>query len=515
MLKSYYALSLSVTLACLGWLAPSSLAQDGESSPLPSETPTQPRVVDLEATTLEPTADPNRAPNYLNPSANPLLFPTAPEEVNTTIVQPITLNQAIDLALRNNRELEEGRLLLERTRSELEEQRARNFPLLSTEGFLERNSNTFSTNTIEFDNQLGTFVNRQVAIDSGTEFLSTAGGSFNLEYNIYAGGERAAQINRAKETVRRSQLEVEVRTEQVRFDAADAYYQLQRSDAAVAIAAAAIEDASQSLRDAQLLEQAGLGTRFSVLQAEVDLSRANQDLTQAIADQRIARRRLAELLSVGQKVELTAADEIKEAGLWTYSLDESIVLAYKNRAELEQQLVQREISKEEREIALAGIKPRVDFVAGYQFQDNFYDANTVEDNYFLQARVRWTFFDGGRAFAQAKQADRNQDIAETQFARLRNQIRREVEQAYYESVASKENIATATKTVESATESLRLARLRFQAGVGTQTDVINSQRDLTDARSRYLQAIVDYNRSLNGLQRAVSNLPDRHLFELR
>ena len=81
-------------------------------------------------------------------------------------------------------------------------------------------------------------------------------------------------------------------------------------------------------------------------------------------------------------------------------------------------------------------------------------------------------------------------------------------------MASKENITTSAKSVESATESLRLARLRFQAGVGTQTDVINSQRDLTDARSRYLQAIVLYNRSLNTLQRAVSNLPDRRLFEL-
>lgn len=82
-------------------------------------------------------------------------------------------------------------------------------------------------------------------------------------------------------------------------------------------------------------------------------------------------------------------------------------------------------------------------------------------------------------------------------------------------VANQENIQTAALSVESATESLRLARLRFQAGVGTQTDVINSQRDLTDARSRYLQAIVDYNRSLNELQRAVSNWPDGRLFEVR
>jgi OMF family outer membrane factor len=64
-------------------------------------------------------------------------------------------------------------------------------------------------------------------------------------------------------------------------------------------------------------------------------------------------------------------------------------------------------------------------------------------------------------------------------------------------------------------EALRLARLRFQAGVGTQTDVINAQRDLANARGRYLQAIVGYNQALNQIQRAVSNLPDNKLFEVR
>jgi len=69
--------------------------------------------------------------------------------------------------------------------------------------------------------------------------------------------------------------------------------------------------------------------------------------------------------------------------------------------------------------------------------------------------------------------------------------------------------------VVTATESLRLARLRFQAGVGTQTDVINAQRSLTEARGNFLQAIIGYNQSLNQLQRAVSNLPDGKLFQIR
>jgi OMF family outer membrane factor len=290
---------------------------------------------------------------------------------------------------------------------------------------------------------------------------------------------------------------------------------LQNADAQVAIAQAAVEDATQSLRDAQLLEQAGLGTRFDTLRAEVDLARANQDLTRSISEQRTARRRLAEVLSVGQQVGLTAADEIQEAGRWELSLEDSIVLAYKNRAELEQQLVQREISDRDRTIALADIKPQVDFFAQYNFRNNFDDAFDVSEGYAVGARMNWTLFDGGRAFARARQADRNIDLAETEFARQRNTIRLQVEEAYYNLVSNQENIETTRLNVQRAEESLRLARLRFQAGVGTQTDVINSQRDLTEARSQFLQAIIGYNQSLNALQRAVSNLPDNRLFELR
>ena len=49
----------------------------------------------------------------LNPSGNPLLFPTQPKEVDTTVRQAITLDEAIALALRNNENLRAANLSLE------------------------------------------------------------------------------------------------------------------------------------------------------------------------------------------------------------------------------------------------------------------------------------------------------------------------------------------------------------------------------------------------------------------
>jgi OMF family outer membrane factor len=485
---------------------PDPLAQSGQQPVFPAN------LVNNPTQNVTPA---NPAPNQLNSSGNPLIFPTNPQEVDTTTRQPITLNQAIELALRNNKDFQASRIALERSEANLMSARAALFPSLTTEFELSRDNSAGT----ELQNALTTqnAANSPVPITPNLQPESTtnATGNVQLTYNIFSGGERSAQIEKAEKQVRSSRLQVEVTAEQTRFSATDSYYALQGTDAQVAIAQASVEDASQSLRDARLLEQAGLGTRFDVLRAEGDLATANEALTRAISDQRTARRRLVQILGVGQKVELTAADPITEAGEWTIPLENSIVQAYKNRAELEQQLLQVDIYEQDRFIALSAIQPKVDFLANYNYQNNFNDSVGIVDGYSFAARVRWTFFDGGRAFAEARRANRDMDSAQTEFAKQRDQIRFDVEESYYTLTSTKENISSTRTNVTRFEEALRLARLRFQAGVGTQTDVINAQRDLANARGRYLQAIIGYNQALNKIQRAVSNLPDNKLFEVR
>ena len=64
-----------------------------------------------------------------------------------------------------------------------------------------------------------------------------------------------------------------------------------------------------------------------------------------------------------------------------------------------------------------------------------------------------------------------------------------------------QNIQTTSSEVLSSRESLRLSQLRVQAGVSTQREVVDNQRDLTNAEIRYAQAIREYNTSLAELRR--------------
>ncbi|MEG4804986.1 TolC family protein [Microcoleus sp. ARI1-B5] len=463
-----------------------------------------------------------RPPGSLEPNPNPLQFPTNPEDVRIEQTESITLQQAIDLARRNSQTLQIAQQQVEQTRSVLREQQAALFPDLTFQMGASR--------SVSASGQIGVQTrlrqndalpaNRQLPANS-PEFQNFGSTSLNntlqLSYDLDIFGRRTANIRAAREQLRFRELDVERQAEQLRFDTAEAYYNLQNSDGQVAIRQASVRNAQQSLRDAEALERAGVGTRFAVLQAQANLANEVQLLSVARRDQRVAQRRLAEILNISQSANLTAADPVEQAGSWRLSLEESIVQAFKNRPELEQQLVQRNISQQQRRSIRAGGLPQVNVTGSYNFLGQTSDnpdpfaTRGWASGYAVQANLTWSIFDGGATRARVQQRDADIAIAESRFDQLRNQVRREVEQAYFGLESSFENIETSEAGVLQSREALRLARLRFQAGVGTQTDVIQAETDLTRAERNRLSAIVNYNLGLSSLQRAVSNLPTNNL----
>ncbi|MEH2392853.1 MAG: TolC family protein [Nostoc sp.] len=440
---------------------------------------------------------PVQIPDNLIPSSNPLQFPTKPEEVTFQGNQPITLAQALELARRNNRDLQVSQLELERNKAALREAQAALLPTLGI--------STDITRSQSASNQLASKLQEQQTGISSPDKPSTGfNGQAQLSYNLYSSGRVQAQIRAAEEQVRFYELAVETQFETIRLNVATDYYNLQQADEQVRIAQSAVQNSQASLRDAEALERAGVGTRFDVLRSQVNLANAQQDLTNARSQQAIARRQLATRISLPQAINISAADPVQLAGLWNPTLEQSIVLAYQNRPELQQQLAQRNTSEQQRRQALAELGPQVSLVASYNVLDQFNDNVSVTDGYSLGVQATLNLYDGGAARARADQQKANIAIAETQFAEQRNQIRFQVEQAYSTQQSSLENVQTANTALEQAREALRLARLRFQAGVGTQTDVINSENDLTQAEGNRVRAILDYNRALAQLQRSVT-----------
>lgn len=448
------------------------------------------------------------APDYLNPDPNPLFFPTRPEDVRPRGIQPITLQQALELAKRNNRDRQRALTDLDRSRAELREAQAALYPSLTGQLGLTQSQSPGGQLQEEAARQQQANIPRQFRqIPDADNASLQLNGTVSVNYNIYTSGLRPAQIRGAEQTVRSSELQVEVVEQNIRLNVATSYYNLQQADENVRIQQSAVRNAEASLRDTEALERAGLGTRFDVLRARVQLARARQDLTVALRDQQVRRSELSQLLATPPAIDLAAADPVRVVGTWDLSLPQSIVLAFKNRAELEQLLAQRERFNQARRAALASIGPTVGLRVDYNVANNLRDTLGFGDGYSVSANLNWNFFDGGAARARANQQEANRANAELQFAQQREDIQRRVEEAYFTLQSSFLNIDTNRQAVVEAREALRLARLRFQAGVGTQTDVINSENDLTQAEGRLVNAILDYNRAIAQLERQVTNLP--------
>ncbi len=430
-----------------------------------------------------------QVPDRLNPNPNPLQFPTKPEEVKIQGTVPISLAQALELAKRNNRDLQVAILQLERSRSALRQSQAALFPTLGLNSSVTNSGNGFN--------------------NTPSQASTSFNGSAQLNYDVYTSGNRQATIRAAEEQLRVDQLNVESQSLTISLNATTQYYDLQQADQQVRINQSAVTNAQASLRDTQARERAGVGTRFDVLQAQVNLANAQQELTNAISQQQIARRRLATLLSLSQSAEISASDPVQLAGLWPQTVEQSIVQAFQNRPELQQYLGQRNISEQQRRQALSQLGPQVSLVGNYNLLDRYNDGVSITDGYSAGIQGNLTLFDGGVAKARADQSRADIAIAESQFATQRDQIRFDVEQYYAQLQSNLNNVQTSSVALNQAREALNLARLRFQAGVGTQTEVISAENDLTRAEGNRVAAILDYNRALANLQRSVTSRASR------
>jgi outer membrane protein TolC len=418
---------------------------------------------------------------------NSLDLPKTGAEVQITNNQALTLKEAIDIAFRNNRDVQAARLTVSRSELSIREAQAAQAIQVGLTGTL---SNSGSPLIVGTASQFNT--------NSGTDIQ----GRVQATYNLLNAGRDAGSVRAAEEQVKFDRLDL-VRVQQsVRGNVLTAYYDLQQADSAAIINQAAVKDATRSLSDAQLQEKAGVGTKFDILRAQVQLATANQDLTNSQGQQQIARKRIAQLLSVDNNTEYKAADAVNKLGSWGLSLEDSVVLAYKNRPEVKQQIARRSISEQQSIVASAADSAQVNLFTNYTLGKSISTSASAQDSYSLGAQLSWNFWDGGAARARTSQQQVSQEIAENQFTTARNQIRFEVEQSYNNLGTNEKNITTATQALKQAEESLKLARLRFQAGVGTQTDVIQAQTELARARGNRITAIINYNRALSSLRTA-------------
>ena len=95
------------------------------------------------------------------------------------------------------------------------------------------------------------------------------------------------------------------------------------------------------------------------------------------------------------------------------------------------------------------------------------------------------------------------DSASYNLEQLLRNIKENIISNYYRAQILKERIEIARRQVEYASDSVRLAELRLDAGEGILIDVIQAQTIKNNARIELLSTIVDYN--INQIQLLYDN----------
>lgn len=456
---------------------------------------------------LLPPAATELPPSELDLSAPaPLALPVKPDQVRIRELRPLGLPEAETLAEVNNPNLKALSSKVEQAQSTLRAEISRWYPTLSF------NATNFPTYSAGEDSR------GQVGLPPVLRRTSIFQMDAQLELNwALINPARTPVIAAARDRYEKAKNDYLIGLRELRLQVAEAYFDLQKADEQVRIGQQSVRASLVSLRDARARFQAGVATKLEVLEAETQLARDQQLLTNALLGrsssgigQAAARRNLASLLDLPQDVTPTAKDPSRPVGVWLPSLQESIVAAYAFREELDQLLLDISIANSNANESLAQVQPLLNifnrFSGGRSFGYANEPAPTPEveswnvDN-TVGLNVRWTLFDGGRAQAEYRAGKQRAEENRYNFARERDQIRREVEENWYTLEQNNRNITTTSREVLSARESLRLARLRFQAGVTTQREVVDNQRDLTQAEVRWSNAIADYNISLARLRR--------------
>ena len=456
-----------------------------------------PSVLPPAQTKLEPALQRLPAPSMLG-------LPNKVEEVTIEQLRPLSLVEAENLAEVNNPNLKAVGSQVDQAQSNLRAQLAAWYPTLSlsANGFpnytggqqevVDANPDTIA------DGASNTFTNRW-----------SMTGSLTAQWDVI-NPQRVPDVTAARDQFEQAKNQYLIALRDLRLQVAQAYFQLQLADDRVRVGQTSVQSSLVSLRDARARFQAGVATKLEVLEAETQLGRDSQLLTDSLASQSTARRDLARLLDLPQNTTPTAKEPLRPIGIWLPSLQESIIGAYSFREELDNAVLGISVANSQANSALGGVQPFMSIVntlLGTQYsgvEAVFVDlpgtrGYAVENSVGLNFRLN--LFDGGAARAQYRQFKQRAEQQKFDFAKIRDDIRFEVERTFYDLRAAATNIQTTSREVLSSREALRLARLRFQAGVTTQREVVDNQRDLTQAELRYADSLASYNNSLAELRR--------------
>jgi outer membrane protein TolC len=407
-----------------------------------------------------------------------------------------TLEEAWARALEHDRALAAVRTQAEAAELDAAAARAQRWPTLGVGG-----AYTWLDDSPAFDFSFTGLPIVAPELVEGDDFLK---GSATLSVPLFTSGRISSSIAAAEARGRGAGAQASGAEQDIKLAVAEAYVGVLRTGRALGVAESNVTTLEAMAHDIEAMFERDLVPRNDLLAVQVALADARQNRLRSgnAADMALAtyNRRLGEPLT--RPADLAGA--LPEPDGLPPGLDELVQQALDRRTELdaldEQAETYGQLAKTER----ARVLPQVSLNGGYNYLENQF----LDDEEFVSAGigVQWALFDGGQTRKRAAALERSRRATEEQRADVASLIALQVRRAWLEVEETHERVRVTADAVDQAEENLRIARERYGAGLGTQTQLLEAEMLRVQALTNRDDAQLDAALSKLRLARAVGAL---------
>ena len=440
------------------------------------------------------------------------LPPPAPEERTPetfpplTPDQPITLQEAIQIAFQNHANIAVAEENVEAARQRVRQARTGTLPQVNAEvGY--RGAGTSGLGGLFGGAPTRTVVRpggtpERVRVDTDTaNFDQGIQPRIGLNYTVFNGGLTRANVRQARAGVESSQASlVSVRNNQEFLVTTNYLFQL-RAERLLELRRAQEQLAVEQLRSVQARIREGSAAIADEALPRSELLNRQVDRIAAENDVRVAANALRNSmgLPVGPPLRLV---EVPESPDPLPSLDSLRELARRQRPEVVQAEAQVRIAQQGVSIARINRLPRLDTTFSFNVNPN----NPLNRSDFaVGAAVSLPIWDAGLTHAREQEARTDVQSTSAQLEQARKDVTAEVEEAYLNLVNARERLIASRLAVEAAQVNMAVTTERYARGLAGVdiVELIQAQVQFANASNNAIQALYDILLAQAELNRAI------------
>ncbi len=291
------------------------------------------------------------------------------------------------------------------------------------------------------------------------------------------------------------------------LDAKNAYFQLLQTQKLYKVAQETVVQITSQKEVADNFYQVGMTPLNDLLQAQVELANAKQDLIVARNNMNNAESNFNTLLRRPIDTPVFIVD-ILDYVPFEETLEYCFSEADKNRLEKKIVDLEIEIAGKELQLAKKDYYPSIGLEGSYFERGTEWDADGGEGIYDpsgwnIAAVARWNFWEWGRTSYGVKEKHSRLAQAELRKKQIVDNIQLEVKNSYLRTQEAERAILAVEKAVEQAKENLRINQERYKEQVATQNDVLIAQTLLTTTMTNYYNSLYAFKISKATLYRAI------------